>query len=1023
VIPSKLLLRNFMCYRDDLPVLDFDGISIACLSGENGAGKSALLDAMTWALWGEARLKSDDELIALGAQEMEVDFIFALDGQDYRIIRKRAKGKRVGQSWLDFQVRHNGGWKVLNPGMGLRETQQAITSTLRMDYDIFANSAYLRQGHADEFTKKEPGRRKQVLADILGLDVYERLETASKERAKVLDGQLKVLEGQIGESQRQADKQATYAHLVAEQEIHVEAIAAAVMRAEAEHAAANDRVQALEGLKPQRVALDAQLRKLRLENDELAREAAGLRAALDAGQHILARRAEILAGVEDLRAAEAERERMESLRGAYEALQERRRGHAEALRDTERQIRADLKIAEGELKGLRERAARRPKIAAEIARLTAQLDSLAPIAKQLADARARRSELSEQSRAANELQLQRAKLDGQIQLKHDSLVGTREELKRKIKQATDQLRDQPRWHADLEQFSQERAQLDADLAALEQLRGEEHATVEQAGARRSECDAIKASGEDINRKLALLSEDTHVCPLCNSELGDHGVAHIQEEYDRERNTLRSQFSAAKRDADAIDARLKELRAQIKGMETRTARLPEIAGRIARLERDLHAAEDTRKRQAEDQRTLDEIQLQLVKGDYERGVRGELARVEASIAALGDPATLDREVTRLESRIVTLEQQLGEQARLCAEIDSQRRDVRKIDDETPALHEQEERATELNTTLEMQDYARDDRVALKRLDAEIAALGYSPERAAAAAASMRELAHWAEERQKLGRAEERQERDRRDLDRATQALQRCAAAVESSEAEITALDERLRALAPALREREAAAGALQVKRRELSVAERDLGEKRALLQRAEESAAELLERCAARDTLLGRKGVFDELTQAFGKKGVQALLIETAIPEIEREANNLLGRMTDNQMHLTFETQRDTKKGDVSETLEIKIADGLGTRDYDAFSGGEAFRLNFAIRVALAKLLARRAGARLETLVIDEGFGSQDTRGRERLVEAITSVQSDFKHILVITHIQDLKELFPVQIEITKTPLGSVWAIA
>ena len=1023
MIPSKLLMRNFMCYRDDLPVLDFDGISIACLSGENGAGKSALLDAMTWALWGEARLKSDDELIALGAQEMEVDFIFVLDGQDYRIIRKRAKGKRVGQSWLDFQVRHNGGWKVLNPGMGLRETQQAITSTLRMDYDIFANSAYLRQGHADEFTKKEPGRRKQVLADILGLDVYERLETASKERAKGLDGQLKGLEGQIGELQRQADKQATYAQLVAQQEIQVEAIAAAVACAEAEHAAANERVLALEGLKPQRVVLDAQLRKLRLENDELAREAAGLRAALDEGQHILARRAEILAGVEGLRAAEAERERMEGMRGAYEALQDRRRGHAEALRDTERQIRADLKIAEGELKGLRERAARRPKIEAEIARLIAQLDSLAPIAKELADARARRSELSEQSRAANELQLQRAKLDGQIQLKHDSLVGTREELKRKIKQAADQLRDQPRWHADLAQFSQERARLDADLAALEQLRGEEHATVEQAGARRSECDAIKASGEDINRKLALLGEDTHVCPLCNSELGDHGIAHIQEEYDRERSALRAQFSAAKREADLIEVQLKELRTQIKGIETRTARLPEVAGRIARLERDLHAAEDTRKRQADDQRTLDEIQLQLVKGDYERGVRGELARVEASITALGDPATLDREVTRLESRIVTLEQQLGEQARLRAEIDSQRRDVRKIDDETPALHEQEQRATELNTTLEMQDYARDDRVALKRLDAEIAALGYSPERASAAAASMRELAHWAEERQKLGRAEERQERDRRDLDRATQALQRCAAAVESSEAEIAALDERLRALAPALRERETAAGALQVKRRELSVGERDLGEKRALLQRAEEAAAELLERSAARDTLLGRKGVFDELTQAFGKKGVQALLIETAIPEIEREANNLLGRMTDNQMHLTFETQRDTKKGDVSETLEIKIADGLGTRDYDAFSGGEAFRLNFAIRVALAKLLARRAGARLETLVIDEGFGSQDTRGRERLVDAITSVQSDFKHILVITHIQELKDLFPVQIEITKTPHGSVWVIA
>ena len=52
MIPRKLALRNFMCYRSDVPTLDFEGITIACLSGENGAGKSALLDALTWALWG-----------------------------------------------------------------------------------------------------------------------------------------------------------------------------------------------------------------------------------------------------------------------------------------------------------------------------------------------------------------------------------------------------------------------------------------------------------------------------------------------------------------------------------------------------------------------------------------------------------------------------------------------------------------------------------------------------------------------------------------------------------------------------------------------------------------------------------------------------------------------------------------------------------------------------------------------------------------------------------------------------------
>jgi exonuclease SbcC len=63
------------------------------------------------------------------------------------------------------------------------------------------------------------------------------------------------------------------------------------------------------------------------------------------------------------------------------------------------------------------------------------------------------------------------------------------------------------------------------------------------------------------------------------------------------------------------------------------------------------------------------------------------------------------------------------------------------------------------------------------------------------------------------------------------------------------------------------------------------------------------------------------------------------------------------------------------------------------------------------------------LIIDEGFGTQDTQGRDRIVEAINAIAHDFERILVITHIQELKDLFPVQIEITKTGDGSRWAIA
>ena len=120
-----------------------------------------------------------------------------------------------------------------------------------------------------------------------------------------------------------------------------------------------------------------------------------------------------------------------------------------------------------------------------------------------------------------------------------------------------------------------------------------------------------------------------------------------------------------------------------------------------------------------------------------------------------------------------------------------------------------------------------------------------------------------------------------------------------------------------------------------------------------------------------RGLFQELRAAFGKNGTPAMIIETAIPELESEANELLSRMTDGRMALAFNTQRERVSGGLAETLDIDISDELGTRAYELYSGGESFRINFAIRIALSKLLARRAGARLRTLFIDEGFGTQD----------------------------------------------------
>jgi exonuclease SbcC len=188
-------------------------------------------------------------------------------------------------------------------------------------------------------------------------------------------------------------------------------------------------------------------------------------------------------------------------------------------------------------------------------------------------------------------------------------------------------------------------------------------------------------------------------------------------------------------------------------------------------------------------------------------------------------------------------------------------------------------------------------------------------------------------------------------------------------------------------------------------------------------AQRLARLGERERLAADLSLLESLREAFSKRGVPAMIIETAVPEMERAANDLLSRMTDGRMHVRVETQREIKTGEVREALDILISDELGTRPYELYSGGEAFRVNFAIRIALSRMLARRAGAQLRSLFIDEGFGTQDARGREHLVAAIQSIQDDFDLILVITHIDELKDAFPARIEVTKTPQGSQFQLA
>jgi exonuclease SbcC len=210
MIPVEIELHNFLAYRSP-PPLRLEGIHVACLAGPNGAGKSSLLDALTWALWKKARAKgSDDLLVHQGQSEMRVAVTFDQEGRRYRVQRQHRSGKRAA-SVLELQTwdESAGGWRSLSEA-GIRETQLKIDSLLRLDYETFVNSAFLVQGHADEFTTKTPSERKQVLGKILGLERWETYEQRARDRINDTRGAIQRVEGWLTEVEAELARREEY---------------------------------------------------------------------------------------------------------------------------------------------------------------------------------------------------------------------------------------------------------------------------------------------------------------------------------------------------------------------------------------------------------------------------------------------------------------------------------------------------------------------------------------------------------------------------------------------------------------------------------------------------------------------------------------------------------------------------------------------------------------------------------------------------------------------------------------------
>ncbi len=849
MIPLKLELKNFMSYGADGATLDMTGLHTLCLAGENGNGKSALLDAITWVLWGESRAGKNkhDDLVRIGADEMSVTLTFEMDGQTYRVLRKRSK-RAGGSVWQIYQQKENAAWHSLT-GDDSRKTEQAIQKLLRMNYDTFLNSAYLRQGQADQFVQQTPSKRKQILADILDLGRYDELEAAAREKSKAAAADAVDLERDLNAIQAELAEEAVHADAIIALQARLAETTAQGETLKTEMWAVMGRLKELEVSKQTSDTLREQIAGYAREIAELSADRAGLEREQAEAEALLSRRAAIET---DYAALLALRVRLETLDQDVAQLQRGRVALANAQREHD-----------SEEHKLRTRVAR----AADAHQIAVQS------VKELPDLRRERDACA-------------------------------------------------RAVAAFDAAAHEEADLDASIAEAQ----ERLSLLKQEDARLEE--QIKA----WNERLAALAGQQGTCMVCSAPLSRERAQAVRQEYQAALDDLvlrrkdgRGEGARARSELTALQNRQAELKAQVKEANLARTRLSNVNQELVRIEA---IAVDVPKAAA----FLAELTAELEGGRYAPEVAARLEKVRVGLARYAATEDDYAQAKAQQNTLADAERRHLGLSHAEKAMDGARTQMARIDS---ALKQRTTARAAAETQMQ----------SLMDVGAEIAR-------------------HTARREELKGVEAERRHAEHeviREIDRHTQALKRCA------DLKVTR-DTKTDALGAARKSEE----------------------------------------------------IHKQLTQAFGKKGVQALIIENALPELQDEANRLLDRLTDGDMSLYIDTLEEgkSKRTGPVETLKIKVSDSLGTRPLEMYSGGEGFRAAFALRIALSKLLARRAGAKLQTLIIDEGFGTQDGKGREKLVEALAAIGSDFEKIIVITHIDELKDSFPSRVEVTKTPRGS-----
>ncbi len=998
MIPEVLKIKGFLSYKEE-QTLDFRKFNLAVISGDNGYGKSSILDAIVFALFGVARgLKSDlKSVVNRNADELIIELIFKEKGETFRIKRRINKdGKsQVILEQFDPVIES---FKNISENT-IRETDKQIESIINFTYDAFITSSFILQGQADYFTAKTPSEKVEVLRELINLGIFEKAKNVAKERRKNLEGRVEEIKNKIKDLEERIKKEGEFVSELSKckKELEENLLKEKVVKEQVGNL--QKRLQEKEKLKTYIEGLNRNLNETLTQHRKKEEELNDINKNIEEYNKILQEKETIVENFEKLKKIREEKNLLSIKEKEFIKLTSNQKNIERIIEDKNQHL---IDKIESLSKKIKDTSEKKDTNASEKEDIKKHLSELESIKVKFEDTLKVSSDLL--NKKESEISLLNEKISSFRVLKVWFEQYLNEEENRKNKEHEVKSIDK-----DIQDTTKKVEKLNKSIVDLEDILLNEEPLLKALKDSEQEIAKVKENIRIEQDKIDIIRRSSQpICPVCGRELNEVHRHKIEED------TLKT-ITHLKERLSEVEETLKDSKKKFEDIEKSKIELNKKRIEKEKLLERIEILKNKR-REKEFELTQTNLNIEGIKkkiGSIEEFEKVKLENLEKELS------NLQKEKIEINNTIQSTKEKLNE---IEKSILVNKTNLKNIEEKIltlqKTLEEDQKEYENLEETLKNRTHILSELEQLKKIKDGIGALGFDEKYFIELTKKENELKIFEDKFSKLITAEATLKELKNTREKLLTELEDIKGKAESIKNEIVKNNETLKSFETVENE------LIEAQKKETVIQKEilELSNKKAVYEREISEIKQSKEALQTLEQQLSleseRITILSKIEEIFGRNGIQITILRHFLTVLESEVNRFLLKLTDGRMHIQFKTITVDTTHSEKPTLEIYVYEGGSERRYELLSGGEQFRINFALRLGIARFISKLRSAPIEMLVIDEGFGSQDERGRNNIIQEINSIKDDFKKILIVSHLPEIKDNFAYEIKVTKDGNGS-----